>query len=49
MNDHFASDACARPLGRRFGPPNVVRTPATLARALEGSERSTYEPEVVTR
>jgi putative FmdB family regulatory protein len=39
---------CGAPSARRFGPPNLRLTPAPLGAAIERSERSAYEPEVVT-
>jgi hypothetical protein len=36
------------PAAPRFGPPNVRRTPAPLGAAIERSQRSAHEPEVVT-
>lgn len=39
---------CGSSAARYYGPPNIVRTPAALAWAKERSERSAYEPEVVT-
>ncbi len=33
---------------RRFAAPNLRLTPAALGAAIDGSERSAYEPRVVT-
>lgn len=39
---------CGAGASRRYGPPNLVSTPAALARAKDRSERSAHEPEVAT-
>jgi len=47
--DPVACPGCGAEARRRYTPPNVVRTPVPVARAIERSERSAYEPRVVTR
>jgi putative FmdB family regulatory protein len=39
---------CGASAPRRYGPPNLIPARGALARGRERSERSAYEPEVVT-
>jgi len=42
-----ACPACRARSPRRYGPPNLRLTSASLRGAIDRSERSAYEPEVV--
>jgi putative FmdB family regulatory protein len=44
----IACPACGATAPRHYAPPNVRLTSGPLAAAIERSERSAYEPEVVT-
>jgi putative FmdB family regulatory protein len=43
-----ACPACGAGAPRHYGPPNLRRTPAPLAAAIERSQRSAHEPQVVS-
>jgi putative FmdB family regulatory protein len=43
------SPSCGTAVKRLYSIPGLVKTPPALLRALAGSEKSMYEPEVVVR